>query len=195
MTTIRLASRRDRYGVAAMMQRSWIDAYPPMVPARHMRRDKARGIERWLAERMKWPGYRALTIGAPRSPLGVCAFFPVRPGLFEIDLMFVAPGARSAGVGSALLSQAIATIEERHAACRLWVGTRNTRAKRWYVRHGFVHTGLKAHLRWNGFMWQVDEMHRRVVSPRVSGGDRPVMPEPACPAPGEGRERGSDPRP
>jgi hypothetical protein len=44
-TAIRTVTRRERYRVAAMMQRSWIDAYPPMVPARHMRRDKTREID------------------------------------------------------------------------------------------------------------------------------------------------------
>ncbi|PWC33969.1 GNAT family N-acetyltransferase [Azospirillum sp. TSO35-2] len=160
-TTIRPVTRRDRYRVAAMMQRSWIDAYPPMVPARHMRRDTTRSIDLWFADRMALPGYRAWMAGTPAAPLGVCASYPVRPGLFEIDLMFVAPDARSAGIGSVLLRQAITAIDGRHAACRLWVGTRNVRAQRWYARHGFVHTGLKLLSPWNGFAWQVSEMHRR----------------------------------
>ena len=160
MTEIRPVTRRDRYRVVAMMQRSWIDAYPPMVPARRMRRDKARGIDRWFGTRMAWPGYQALMAGPPSAPLGVCAFYPVHPGLFEIDLMFVASNARSKGVGTALLEEAISAIERHHSVARLWVGVKNVRAQRWYARLRFGRTGRRTHLAWNGFAWQVEEMRR-----------------------------------
>lgn len=163
-SAVRLVGRLDRFPVAAMMLRSWTEAYPPMVPPRRLRRDTARGVDRWFGQRMARRGYRAFMAGQATAPLGVCAICPVRPGLFEIDVMFVAQGRRNNGLGSQLVDHALRAVGRRHAATRLWVGARNQRAQRWYGRHGFIRTGRRSRIPWNGFAWQVDEMRRRPSS-------------------------------
>lgn len=51
-----------------------------------------------------------------------------------IDHLYVAPGAQGQGIGPALLARALQDGSER----RLWTFQRNTRARRFYERHGFI---------------------------------------------------------
>ncbi len=51
-----------------------------------------------------------------------------------IEQLYVAPAAIGAGIGAALLADAMA----RNGALELWCFARNTAARRFYERHGFV---------------------------------------------------------
>ncbi len=57
--------------------------------------------------------------------------------------MWVAPGARGQGVGSALIDAAIGWAQARgYRRLRLWVNDANHAAARLYARHGFQRTGV-----------------------------------------------------
>jgi putative acetyltransferase len=64
-----------------------------------------------------------------RQLVGIIAF---REGW--IDQLYVLPSAQGRGIGTALLQVA----KERWQALSLWTFQRNTNARRFYERHGFV---------------------------------------------------------
>jgi GNAT superfamily N-acetyltransferase len=80
---------------------------------------------------------------------------PERPGIFFIHSMWVAPEARGAGVGRALLEAAEAwAVEHGASECELMVTDRAPAARRLYERAGFlvdghtepsVHSGVTEH--------------------------------------------------
>ena len=71
--------------------------------------------------------------------VAVYVFSLEKKGLMaEIDEFFVAPGARSAGLGKALLRVAEADLTRRGCVClQLQLGKNNSRARAFYRRHGY----------------------------------------------------------
>lgn len=59
-------------------------------------------------------------------------FIAFRPGW--VDQLYVLPAAQDCGAGSALL----AIAQERHAELNLWTFQRNSAARRFYEKRGFV---------------------------------------------------------
>lgn len=57
----------------------------------------------------------------------------------EIQKLFVEPVLQGQGIGAALLEHAITT----HGVDHLWALEKNTKAIRFYARHGFVPTGAR----------------------------------------------------
>lgn len=57
----------------------------------------------------------------------------------EVRKLFVEPVLQGQGIGAALLKYAV----EQKQACRLWALEKNTRAIRFYQRHGFAATGRR----------------------------------------------------
>lgn len=55
-----------------------------------------------------------------------------------IDQLYVEPGRTGRGMGSQLMALA---KQQRPSALKLWTFQANTRARRFYERHGFVNTG------------------------------------------------------
>lgn len=78
------------------------------------------------------------------TPVGLCTGVADRdaPGTAELVGMWVAPAARRAGVGDALVARVVAwAAGEGAGALRLCVTEGNEGAERLYRRHGFVRTG------------------------------------------------------
>ncbi len=67
----------------------------------------------------------------------------VRPAV-EISKMYVLPENHGAGVSAALMTEALAQAAALQAKC-VWLGVnqKNTRAQRFYVKHGFTVNGTK----------------------------------------------------
>ena len=57
----------------------------------------------------------------------------------EIDKLYVEPAFQGRGIGGELLEYAVSSLGAR----RLWVLEKNTRAQRFYARHGFRPTGAR----------------------------------------------------
>jgi GNAT superfamily N-acetyltransferase len=72
--------------------------------------------------------------------IAVYVFSLEQKGLMaEIDEFFVAPAARSGGVGAALLDAAEGDLSRRGCVClQLQLGKDNSRARAFYRRHGYT---------------------------------------------------------
>jgi ribosomal protein S18 acetylase RimI-like enzyme len=66
---------------------------------------------------------------------------PFRPWT-ALDYIAVAPDRRSEGIGATLLDHAVSVARRRRL--RLFVRESNTRAIRFYERHGFARAGIRA---------------------------------------------------
>lgn len=91
------------------------------------------GDHRWLVARVA------------DLPVGLAAVGPdrlERAGVFGLTSLWVAPDARSAGVGAALIGAAVVAAREVGArTLALEVGDHNRAAIDLYARHGFTPTG------------------------------------------------------
>ncbi|MFQ6330146.1 MULTISPECIES: GNAT family N-acetyltransferase [unclassified Nocardia] len=87
-------------------------------------------------------GYAMLHAGDPADPQ-VAAAVNLRP-VVEISKMYVLPGHHGSGVSKALMRAALQRAREEGAA-GVWLGVNqeNTRAQRFYAKHGFTRVGTK----------------------------------------------------
>ncbi|MEV6427092.1 GNAT family N-acetyltransferase [Nocardia sp. NPDC051463] len=87
-------------------------------------------------------GYAMLHAGDPTDPQ-VAAAVNLRP-VVEISKMYVLPGHHGSGVSKALMRAALQRAREEGAA-GVWLGVNqeNTRAQRFYTKHGFTRVGTK----------------------------------------------------
>ncbi|MFE7800156.1 GNAT family N-acetyltransferase [Nocardia sp. NPDC057440] len=87
-------------------------------------------------------GYAMLHAGDPGDPQ-VAAAVNLRP-VVEISKMYVLPGHHGSGVSKALMR---ATLQRAHeeGAAGVWLGVNqeNTRAQRFYTKHGFTRVGTR----------------------------------------------------
>jgi ribosomal protein S18 acetylase RimI-like enzyme len=87
-------------------------------------------------------GYAMLHAGDPADP-EVAKAVDLRP-VIEISKMYVLPGHHGAGVSKALMNAALERArEEGFAGVWLGVNQENTRAQRFYIKHGFSRVGTK----------------------------------------------------
>ena len=86
---------------------------------------------------MHGDGAGLLLATADGEPVGCGAFRPLEPGIAEIKRMYARPGTR--GVGAALLA-ALESAARDMGYREAWLETRlvNTRAVRFYERHGYA---------------------------------------------------------
>ncbi|MFI9511189.1 GNAT family N-acetyltransferase [Nocardia sp. NPDC052566] len=90
-------------------------------------------------------GYAMLIAGDPADP-DVAAAVDLHPAL-EISKMYVLPGHHGAGVSTALMTTALDRAREGgYPGVWLGVNQENTRARRFYAKHGFVEVGTKTFL-------------------------------------------------
>lgn len=75
---------------------------------------------------------RDCTVTVAEADRRIAGFIAGRNGW--IEQLYVAPTAIGTGIGAALLADAMA----RNGALELWCFARNTAARRFYERHGFV---------------------------------------------------------
>jgi len=137
---IRLARDSDVGAIAALVKQYWeferIDGFDHSRVARLLT-DLVRQPERgycWVADgEGKIKGYL----------LAVTMFSLEHGGaMAEIDELFVGPGERSVGIGSALLRQAEHDLTAAGLVrLQLQLGVTNPRAKLFYARHGFQARG------------------------------------------------------
>lgn len=87
-------------------------------------------------------GYAMLIRGAPTDP-GVARAVTRHPAL-ELSKMYVLPDSHGAGAAPALMGEALALARDTGYRC-VWLGVnqQNTRAQRFYAKHGFAVTGTK----------------------------------------------------
>jgi ribosomal protein S18 acetylase RimI-like enzyme len=133
---LRAAVAEDVETVARLWRAGWLDAHDGHVPADlHCDRqldDLRRRIRGMLA---------ATTVAVDGDVVG---FVTVHGD--EVEQVYVAGAARGRGVADALLRHAEHRIGARHHAAWLAVVAGNTRARRFYERHGWVDGGRFDHL-------------------------------------------------
>jgi ribosomal protein S18 acetylase RimI-like enzyme len=90
-------------------------------------------------------GYTMLVTGEP-TDADVAAAVTLRPTV-ELSKCYVHPGAHGAGVAPALMAESIAEATASGAR-GMWLGVNqlNTRAQRFYGKHGFTRVGVKRFL-------------------------------------------------
>jgi ribosomal protein S18 acetylase RimI-like enzyme len=90
-------------------------------------------------------GYTMLVTGEP-TDADVAAAVTLRPTV-ELSKCYVHPGAHGAGVASALMAESLAEAAASGAR-GMWLGVNqlNTRAQRFYGKHGFTRVGVKRFL-------------------------------------------------
>lgn len=90
-------------------------------------------------------GYAMLVEGDPADP-AVAAAVDLHPAL-EISKMYVLPGHHGAGVSTALMLAAL-DLARTDGFPGIWLGVNqeNTRAQRFYAKHGFERVGTKTFL-------------------------------------------------
>ncbi len=138
----------DVADVARAHVRAWQEAYRGLMPDAYLDGlDLDRRIAGW---RRSWerglPGYGVLVPVLDGGVVGFAGTGPCRDegfgGLGELYAINLHPDAWGRGAGSALLRAAEQVLTERgHAEAVLWVVPGNTRARRFYERHGWVADG------------------------------------------------------
>ena len=139
---VRPAAMRDLASIASLVQSYWtfesIDGF-----------DRAR-VESLLRKVLSEPERGACWVAETNGEvcgylLAVFVFSLEHDGLMaEIDELFVSPEARSAGVGSLLVSAAERDLAERGLLrLQLQLGVANGSARRFYERHGFSRAGYE----------------------------------------------------
>jgi GNAT superfamily N-acetyltransferase len=137
---VRTAAMRDLESLASLVESYWtfesIDGF-----------DRARVqslLRKLLSEPERGACWVAEADGEVRGYLLAVFVFSLEHGglMAEIDELFVAPKARSAGVGSLLVSVAERSLAERGVLrLQLQLGAANGGARRFYERHGFSRAG------------------------------------------------------
>ena len=120
---LRAALPEEHDAVAAVFRISKESALPYLPDLHTPEEDRTFFRERVFAACEVWVAER------DGETVGFCAF---RDGW--IDHLYVHPGHQRAGVGTALLHEAM----KRNAELRLWTFQRNVNARRFYESHGFV---------------------------------------------------------
>jgi GNAT superfamily N-acetyltransferase len=99
--------------------------------------------EGWLADPV--PGEVMLVAGVDRGVVGVAFLLPYRgddlTDTAELAALYVRPGLRYGGIGSALLTAGFARMPQPQQA--LWTLEGNAAGRRFYERHGFTYDGTR----------------------------------------------------
>ncbi len=126
--TLRAYAPADEDAAIELWRRTWQDAYPSIDFSARL----AWWRERWRGELV--PSARIVVAEAAGSMLG---FVTVDPRTGYLDQIVVAPEAWGSGLADELLAEAKRTSP----MLDLYVNKDNTRAIRFYEKHGFVITG------------------------------------------------------
>ena len=167
--SVRDATRADAAAIARVRVAGWRAGYAGIIADEVLARlDPMADADRWLAD---WDGGAlrrrvavtggavvGFTITGAYRPTDDDPAWPRGADDGEVMAVYVDPGSWSRGVGGALLTDAVELLTDAgHPVARLWVLAANTRARRFYARHGFV-----------------DEEPAGVVAPFTPRGGEPV---------------------
>ena len=165
--TTRRATPDDARAIAAVHVRAWDIGYRGLVP------DEVIDAQTVVKREGKWATVLAgdqPTLVAERD--GAVAGFlslilPSRDAdadasTAELAALYVDPDHWRNGVATALLTSAVASLDERWTALTLWVLEANARAHGFYARAGFVPDGARG--AWKGLP---DVRLRRAVGPHA----------------------------
>lgn len=136
---LRPASGGDVDAIAVLWHRGWCEVHLGHVPdglARHRRpADLRRRVPAML---------RSTIVAHDRS--GVAGFVTWHDD--EIEQLYVDGRARGSGAAAALLARGESAVARHHDRAWLAVVDPNTRARRFYERHGWRDAGPLEHLAW-----------------------------------------------
>ena len=133
MTTIRPATKADLDPLAQLWLDGWTEAHAAHVPPELTAQRPLDSFRR----RLDGYGDRLRTAGPLGAPLGLCTI-----SNDELDQIFVSDAARGTGLAAALLADgearlAAGGVSHAHLLCVI----ENTRAARFYEKHGWENTG------------------------------------------------------
>lgn len=140
--TLRDAGPADVEVIARIHATSWRDAYAEYMAPSFLEREVgherlALWSERFSRPREDWNVTLAL---ASDNPVGFVCTFGAADATWGalLDNLHVVPGARSEGIGAALLHSAQRWVDERYpgSGMYLWVFETNVKARGFYERHG-----------------------------------------------------------
>ncbi|MGJ8583069.1 MAG: GNAT family N-acetyltransferase [Marinosulfonomonas sp.] len=129
MIEIRPATQDDTDAILKLWHQGWHDAHAVLVPASILR--------------FRTPEYFTLWFEQAENPFWVAAHdqvlgFVTTQGA-ELEKLYVAPQARGSGVATALLRHGEQMISQTGVAeAKLFCTAGNTRAERFYQRHGWA---------------------------------------------------------
>jgi ribosomal protein S18 acetylase RimI-like enzyme len=138
---IRPAEVADAERLAPLHTRVWLEAYAGLMPEEILddlqRRPLEQSVERWR-ERIAWPHGTTWVAEDGNALVGFVSSGRGRDGDGDLEVMalYVRRSRYDTGLGHRLLVTAIGD-----APAYLWVLDGNTRAIRFYERHGFVFDG------------------------------------------------------
>ncbi len=148
---IRKATVDDVKDISRIYALSWKTAYVGMVPQDFL---DAIDDHRWVDKFRQDIGdgtLSALMVCDGDITVGCAAFGASReekmPGWGEIVSIYLRPDYFGKGYGEALLKETVAALREQgHERIFLWVLRDNSRARRFYEKHGFVCSGEESTL-------------------------------------------------
>jgi ribosomal protein S18 acetylase RimI-like enzyme len=146
--TIRPARPADLAAVAAVHTRARGAAYAGIVPAEALNAVAVEAMAQWWAQR--WDHERdthRMAVAEDRTA-GVVGFTYVGPSLVagtgELYAIHVEPDRQGAGIGRALMGEALRTLAGLgEARAVLWVLAENSPARRFYERGGWSGDGVE----------------------------------------------------
>ncbi len=155
MPKLRPATAADASLISRMIAASWRSAYQGLISDAYLARLPE---EYWLPSMRAWLGsgrMYGLIAEKDNLPVGCTVFGRGRDDDHgdwgEIVSLYVLPEIMGRGVGSALLTEAIAVLrEDGYGRFYLWAIEGNDRADRFYRKHGFSTTGKRVHYRIGG---------------------------------------------
>jgi GNAT superfamily N-acetyltransferase len=178
---IRLATPADAAAVCAVQARTWLATYPSEehgITREGLRRHLEGEDGQRIADRITWTRMRIEAHAA--EPDRGCDFVAVQAGEIvgftapfveaggrrRVGALYVLPAVQGSGLGRRLLERNLAWHGEDQDVY-LTVAAYNERAKRFYVRHGFVFTGQQGQdeLVIDGVVMPELEMVRRGTTP------------------------------
>jgi ribosomal protein S18 acetylase RimI-like enzyme len=150
----------DAAAVADVHVRSWKAAFPGLVPQGYL--DALRPEDRFdqwhgALSSSPWP---VVLVGHEEGR--IVGFVSVAPSadtdadpgaVGEVQMLYVDPAAQGCGNGALLLEAGVTRLAEAgFARAGLWVLHSNTRARRFYERHGWAPDGVAKEHDWLAFV-------------------------------------------
>lgn len=152
---LRVAEPDDLPEVALVRARSWQAAYAGLVPHEVLATlDEPERLDRWVATYSGWGFARTVVAEDDGRIVGFTSSGPERGpddlpcgvrGRGEVYAIYTLPSVWGTGAGRDLLHHTLdELVSSGYDHVTLWVLEGNSRAQRFYVRHGFAPTGERA---------------------------------------------------